>query len=189
MKYNSERDKILDWMSTGGWANRSDGDVSNYGLHFAIISNDETDRDGVEDAFGEDMAACEPPVMFEDLIGTFMVFEDEDGFVSVVQYKDDAEGKADFKQHQKHYSEWLSEEDEESERVTDDPDLPAGTLIINSGVYARVEFVQGDRAYYTFVGDDREHFAHRDDVVDLKVPDQGIDICPCGQVSCAANLS
>jgi len=111
-KYNSERDKILDWMTTADWANESCGSVEVPVGHFARMTNEESDRAGIMDAFGEDMAGCESPVRFEDLLGHFIVRENDQGFVTVEEFDTLQDLLARWNKLYREFDTWNSAESE-----------------------------------------------------------------------------
>ena len=186
MKYNSERDKILDWMVTSDWANESNGSVESSTGHFARVCNDESDRAGLLDAFGADMEDCEPPVAFEQLLGNFIVREDDQGFVTVTEYKTLAECEAAYNALLTEYDHLVNDtDDDESEPwVTDHPDFPQGTFVTCMdfrGSALVVRRVQGDWAECVMYGDDSKHLIELSCLVAI---DRERFCGECGQIGC-----
>jgi hypothetical protein len=96
---------VLQAMITQGWANESDGDVEAPTGHFARVTNEARDIDGVHDAF-KDVIVAYGLGDESVLIGHFLVREDSQGFVDVTSYDNPIELTRDFQALQDAYAEW-----------------------------------------------------------------------------------
>lgn len=96
---------VLQAMVTGGWANEKDGEVEAPTGHFARVSNSEAELSEVVEAF-EDVITAYDMDDTKELIGHFLVREDDAGFVHVTEYDDEVSLTRDFQQLQDDYSLW-----------------------------------------------------------------------------------
>lgn len=104
-KYNSVRDELLHLMTSEAWGTDSDGSTdSPYGW-FALCSNQPEElheiRQAFEDvhpAFGGDLSS---------IVGSFVLVEDEQGFVTVRQVETEEEARAAFQALREAYAGWL----------------------------------------------------------------------------------
>lgn len=96
---------VLQAMVTGGWANESDGDVSAPTGHFARVSNSAAELEEVVAAF-EDVIVMYDMIDTSELVGEFLVHEDEQGNVYVVSYDNPIALTRDFQQLQDAYALW-----------------------------------------------------------------------------------
>jgi hypothetical protein len=76
---------VLQAMVTGGWANESGGTVDAPTGHYARVSVSADEVGSVVDAF-EDVLAVYPLDSLTQLIGEWLVQEDDQGFVTVTAY-------------------------------------------------------------------------------------------------------
>lgn len=85
-KYDSKRDEALHRLSLEGWANKSSGDVEAPSGFYARISVDASELEALHDVLSSDFEVGD--LDLNDLIGHFLVIEDNQGFVTVEQYTD-----------------------------------------------------------------------------------------------------
>lgn len=90
-KFDSVRDEILSLMVNEGWANESDGNVESITGFFARISNDESEVIEIIDAFAGQAFEIDPNFDVSELLGFFLLEENEMGFVYVTEFNTDAE--------------------------------------------------------------------------------------------------
>ncbi len=114
-KYDSYRDSALHYLCASDWANESFGDVSTYGVYVWRISNDPADVQVInteitsvlEEWFEANPEISETDQSFRDqLVGHFMVSENNQGQVTVRQYQLESELIQHFNNMQEHYSTW-----------------------------------------------------------------------------------
>lgn len=99
---------VLQAMVTGGWANESDGSVEAPTGHFARVTNEARDMDGVHDAF-KDVIVTYGLGDESKLIGHFLVREDSNGMVSITAYDNPIALTRDFQQLQDDYAAWAEQ--------------------------------------------------------------------------------
>jgi hypothetical protein len=105
------RDEILGEMGLAGWANKSTGSVESPTGYVEAISNSEAELIEIHDAFEETIAEM---ARFgftpEQLLGHFRLITDEQGFVTVTQYRRLQDLEQDFEAADAEYSAWLDTE-------------------------------------------------------------------------------
>lgn len=84
-KFLSPRDELLYQMAANGWCNESSGSTQAPCGRFARVGNEMDDVLMISDAFGEDMDRLGLAVT--DIIGHYLVIEDELAFVDVEQFE------------------------------------------------------------------------------------------------------
>lgn len=102
-KFNSDRDELFYAMTLEGWANESSGSVECPTGYFARITNNRPDIEGIRDAFPSESES----VSDDDIIGHYLLQENDQGFVSVYQYASEAELLNAYRVLDETYSEWL----------------------------------------------------------------------------------
>jgi len=84
-RFNSLRDEMLYRMSLDGWAGASAGDVASpYGF-FSRITNEPSELESLEDAFGEMFEGANFTAT-DELVGSFLITESSQGFVDVQEF-------------------------------------------------------------------------------------------------------
>jgi hypothetical protein len=106
-KYMTPRDEVLGEMGAQGWANRSTGSVESPTGYVEAISNSEADLIEIHDAFEETIAEMSRfGFTPEQLLGHFRLITDEQGFVTVTQYRRQQDLEHDFDEAEAEYSAW-----------------------------------------------------------------------------------
>jgi hypothetical protein len=113
-KFSSARDSILSYMAEGGWANESTGNVEAPTGWFAKISNDPADvhipnteiTSLLSDWFEQNPEVTDSEDLRKELVGHFMVRENEQGFVTVIPYGTKSELDRDFEILSAEFNEW-----------------------------------------------------------------------------------
>ena len=90
-KFDSVRDEVLHRMSIEGWANESNGNVESITGFFARISNDETEIIEIIDGFAKEAFEIDPNFDMSELLGFFLLEENEMGFVYVTEFNTERE--------------------------------------------------------------------------------------------------
>lgn len=90
-KFDSVRDEILSAMANEGWANETDGNVESITGWFARISNDEDEIIAIIDGFAREAFAIDPNFDMTELLGYFLLEENEMGFVYVTEFNSERE--------------------------------------------------------------------------------------------------
>lgn len=108
-KFSCPRDELLYNMSLNGWSNDSSGDVQAPTGFFARISNSTDEISEVIEAFDDDLSELARRHA-KELVGHFMLYEDNQGAVGVDVYADHASLLADYEELERTYSAWLMEE-------------------------------------------------------------------------------
>lgn len=85
-KFDCVRDEVLHLMSLEGWANESDGNVESITGFFARISNDENEIIEIIDGFAKEAFEIDPNFDMSELLGFFLLEENEMGFVYVTEF-------------------------------------------------------------------------------------------------------
>lgn len=121
-KYSSARDEVLDAIAKEGWANKSDGDTGSVSGWFARISNSPAELRELMSAFEDQMneAGLADPI---ELVGHFLVVEDQTGFVTVTKHEDEKSLTTDYALHEMWHQEWQNQ---------DSPKLPDSSSIRSS---------------------------------------------------------
>lgn len=96
---------LFDAIVSGGWANRSDGDVESPTGHFALVSNSREELPELRQAFS-DVIDTYGDVSDDDLIGHFIVTTDSDGFVDVTRYPSVVSAASEFVTLSRRYTAW-----------------------------------------------------------------------------------
>lgn len=100
---------VLQAMVTEGWANESDGMVDSPTGHFARISNSETEvlgwPGGISTVFAEVIATYEMDDERE-LIGHFLVQENDQGFVTVTSFTNPVDLTRAYEELQNAFALW-----------------------------------------------------------------------------------
>lgn len=97
MKYNSDRDAALHFLVQSGWSTGEDGNIPEQGWYAWKTSNlpaevwqANTEINSVlEDHFAA--GYTDSPALRDSLVGNFLITEDDQGFVMVVQFPSEAE--------------------------------------------------------------------------------------------------
>ena len=110
-KHTSARDEILYRMAVANWANDSDGDVASPAGYFWRISVAPEELKEISEAFAEDLE--ELAVAPRDLIGHYLLKEDDQGFVAVEEFTDADYLGAGFTDQQRFFAEWADATGEE----------------------------------------------------------------------------
>lgn len=96
---------VLQAMVAGAWANESDGDVEAPTGYFARISNSEAELAEVEQAFSDVIEAYGMEDTRE-LVGHFLVVQNDQGFVYITSYENPIELTRDYQALQDAYAQW-----------------------------------------------------------------------------------
>lgn len=110
-QYRSPRDHILHDMALTSWANESHGDPEAHVGFFARISNSEAELHEITQAFEQSMAAAGLEDTRE-LIGHFIVVEQESRDVVVMTYDNDRDLLKDYGNLCTAYESWLEDQAE-----------------------------------------------------------------------------
>lgn len=108
-KYDSPRDEILDMMVKNGWGNKSSGNVESPSGWFAIVTNTMADHTSLEDAFGNERRELGVP--FSDIVGSFVVVENSQGFVTVHDFESEHAAEIVYAECADEYAMWISDND------------------------------------------------------------------------------
>lgn len=109
--HDSPRDQVLHAMAQQGWANESDGNVEAPTGWFCRISNALDDVVSIIDAFGLEALEIDPNFDFSEVIGHFLLVEDDQGFISVFEFESEWHAANAFIAQQRAYLEWLGSSD------------------------------------------------------------------------------
>ena len=116
-KYHSDRDNILHFLCTSGWANTSTGDVEAPTGYFYQISNTPADvqlaNTEITSVIEDQLAAYDIEDTEEfrsSLVGHYLIVENSQGFVGVTQYGDVDSLLRDYHTLAVAYDEWAGEE-------------------------------------------------------------------------------
>lgn len=98
-KYSSARDDLLHYMCTNGWANDSDGNVEAPTGYFWEISNTAEDvsvNNGefnslIKEWLEDNPEVTDSGILRAELVGNFIVTENDQGFISVYRCSDELE--------------------------------------------------------------------------------------------------
>lgn len=116
-KYDSFRDSALHFLCLADWSNESFGDVSDFGVYIWRISNTPEDVQATNteltsvledwDYYEEANGASQE--FRDELVGHFIVSENDQGLVTVRKYSE--VGMLDmFHKYETHYNEWNNED-------------------------------------------------------------------------------
>jgi len=117
-KYAGLRDSLLHWLCNAGWGNESDGNSPEYGSYFTRISLTWDDVRPSNTEFSsllEEWAREEEHDLSWDgtirlnIVGHWIVSEDSNGFVHVLDFPTEPAAKARFRQFAEHYASWSAE--------------------------------------------------------------------------------
>ena len=116
-KYSSARDSILDYLTSVGWGNDSFGDVEAPTGYVSRISNDweEVKPENGEftsimgDWFEANPEVTDSPELRRELVGHFIVNEDSNGFVYVVQFDTEQAMHVRYNALEREYDEWFGD--------------------------------------------------------------------------------
>lgn len=119
-KFSSARDSILEYLCNNGWSNEDFGNVEAPTGYVYRISNTlaEVQMENSEvtsllgDWFEGNSEVTDSPELREELIGHFIVTEDNQGFVRVAKFDTEKEMLAEFQRLEDAYNEWDTDEDE-----------------------------------------------------------------------------
>ena len=111
-KFSSKRDEVLSGLCLEGWANRSDGDSSGYGVWFARISNDVQDVAVNNPEFVSlfesfDFGFALDAELSASLVGHFVVTESIIGTVTVVEFASQFSATVAYEEYSSDYALWL----------------------------------------------------------------------------------
>jgi hypothetical protein len=126
-KFDSLRDSALHFLCLQDWGNESTGDVTDFGLYVWRISNSAEDVATTNEEFNSlfDPVLLEFEVTEElrkQLVGHFIVFENSNGQVSVLEFPTEEDAKRVFAGLEEDYDEFLrlgdtdEDEDEDEEQ-------------------------------------------------------------------------
>lgn len=102
-RYESARDQALHRMTEIGWSNRTDGRLEAPTGIFSVVCNSPAELREVMGALeGEDLPAFND----FDLLGNWMVVENQEGYVRTALYSDQVELVRVFKLMQQQFAEW-----------------------------------------------------------------------------------
>jgi hypothetical protein len=123
-KYSSARDSLLHFLCMSDWSNASFGDVEAPTGYVWRITNTENDVFGcfnqkniefesiIEDWFKENSEVTDCTEFRNELVGHFLVVEDNDGFISVHEYASEELVIQAFDSIEEIFNEWNEQEDE-----------------------------------------------------------------------------
>lgn len=119
-KFSTARDDILHYLCNNGWANDSFGDVeSPVGYVYKISNNwDEVKPENGEfssimgDWFESNPEAVDSPELRKELVGHFIVREDDRGFVGVQRLVFAANRDEEYKRLEKIYEIWADQSED-----------------------------------------------------------------------------
>lgn len=114
-KYDSNRDDALHYLCTSGWANTSFGDVAAPTGYCWRITNADVDVAEVNTEFNsvmDDWSGELTQDVRDALVGHFLVVEDSDGFVHVLEYTSEKELISTFTAREKVFESWDTAEEE-----------------------------------------------------------------------------
>lgn len=98
---------VLQAMVTGGWANESDGDVNSPTGHFARVTVLPAEVGEVVAAF-DDVLKVYPCDALVQLVGYWLVCENDAGFVTVIAFDNEPALTMAYQSLEDDYSEWLN---------------------------------------------------------------------------------
>lgn len=106
-KFDSDRDEILWTMTLEGWANESDGNVECPTGYFCLVTNEPAEIPEIAQAFSDVI-----PEDFDtaELVGNFIVTEDDRGFVSVIEYPGPDSARKAYDMMSAEYSRWAGDD-------------------------------------------------------------------------------
>jgi hypothetical protein len=118
-KYSSARDSLLHFLCTSDWGNASFGDVEAPTGYVWRISNNWEEvkpinmeiNSVLEDWFAENSEVTDSPELRKELVGHFLVVEDNDGFISVHEYASEELVIQAFDSIEAIFNEWNEQED------------------------------------------------------------------------------
>lgn len=109
-KFSSARDEVLHAMTMVGWGTESSGDVMAPTGHFSRVSNELEEMDELMGVFDDE--AREAGLRHtHQLIGHFLVAEDNDGRVLVQKYDNAVMLERVYNQLERRYADWLDQDD------------------------------------------------------------------------------
>lgn len=123
-KFDSPRDERLHYLTLEGWGNQSDGNVECPVGWFCLITIDNTELPEIKDAF-RDNPYLQGDDVWAELIGNFIVRENNQGFVTVESYDAVSDAKANYRWLLSKANEWFDAMDDES-RDNDHPTYTIG---------------------------------------------------------------
>lgn len=105
-KFACTRDRVLYQLSLNGWGIAGSGDLDGPYGWFSYTSNSEAELPALEEALGESFAAAglEDPT---ELVGSFLMLEDNLGFVDVGRYDSEEAVKADYERLEALHQQWV----------------------------------------------------------------------------------
>lgn len=126
-KFDSFRDSALHYLCRAEWCNESFGDVTTYGVFIDRISNEYADVQELntevssllEEWFTENGVSPSDREFRYSLVGHFLVSENDQGQVTVKEFKLESELIRHFNQMRDHYDEWMSAQDDNDETKED----------------------------------------------------------------------
>lgn len=126
-KYSSARDSILHYLCTVEWSNASFGDVAAPTGYVWRISNNWEEVKPInmeftsvlEDWFTDNSEVTDSPELRKELVGHFLVIEDSNGFVHVLEFPSERDLKRDFAIREAQFEDWSKDEDEDEEANND----------------------------------------------------------------------
>jgi len=119
-KFTSARDDILHFLCATEWSNGSFGDVEAPTGYVWRISNDPADvhipnteiTSVLEEWFTDNPEVTDSPALRAELVGHFLVTEDSQGFVSVLQCPSKTSLVSEYVYLENRYNEWAGSEDD-----------------------------------------------------------------------------
>ena len=105
-KYACPRDEALHFLTTAEWSNESSGDVASPAGWFARISNDPADLGSILDVLDDNLPDDFDP---EELVGHFLLVEDDQGFVEVTSFDTHQELLKDYQGLEEQYAAWATD--------------------------------------------------------------------------------
>lgn len=119
-KYSTDRDNILHFLCTSGWANDTFGDVEAPTGFVSRISNNPADvhlpNTEITSLIEDQLALydiTDDAGFRRSLEGHFLVIEDDRGLVTVRMYADEEALKQDFRTLRDRYETWAAQDEEE----------------------------------------------------------------------------
>ena len=117
-KYSTDRDNILHFMATCDWANESFGDVdapTGYVWRMSNTFQDVSPKNGEFNSLVETSVALYDIVdndeFRESLVGHFLIWEDSNGFVGVLQFATEQELLSVFHDLETEFNAWDEQDD------------------------------------------------------------------------------
>ena len=117
-KYSTDRDNVIHYLCMGGWANESFGDVESPTGYVYRISNtfgdvnpDNTEFSSMIDDQVTAYDIADNLEFRKSLVGHFLVTEDSNGFVSVLEFETERELLSVYSDLEQEFSDWDSQDD------------------------------------------------------------------------------